>query len=240
MQPVDAVLLRFHQLVRAQPLFYRLAIGTRLLLAAGFIPTGMVKLLGQRFTVISVETPVGMFFEAMYQGGIYWRFIGASQIVASVLLLIPATSAVGAVIFFPIILNIFLITVGYQFAGTPVVTGLMLLAATFLLAWEYQRIRLLFGADLPRAADVPLRVHRLGRVERAVYVIGGASGMLFFVGTRGFVPGPLPWGALLVAAICVLAAAGMAVHAQVRTRTGSAGMPPAVHRDAVEVAAGQT
>lgn len=239
MQPIDAMLLRFHQLVRAQPLFYRLAIGTRMLLAAGFIPTGMVKLLGQRFTLMSVETPLGMFFEAMYQGGIYWRFIGASQIIASVLLLIPATSAVGALIFFPIILNIFLITIGYNFTGTPVVTGLMLLAATFLVAWEYQRIRLLFGADMPRAADVPLRVHRLGRVERAVYVIGGTGGMLFFGGTRGFVPGPLPWGALLVAAICVLLAAGMAVYAQVRSRAGASATMPVQH-DAVEVAAGQS
>ena len=68
--------------VRSKPLFYRVTLFTRIMLAAGFIPTGMVKLLGQRFTLLPVSTPIGAFFEAMYQTDLFWRFIGASQVVA--------------------------------------------------------------------------------------------------------------------------------------------------------------
>ena len=51
-----------------EKLFFRLfAIGTRVLLAIGFIPSGMKKVLGMRFTQLTVDTPIGFFFEAMYQ-----------------------------------------------------------------------------------------------------------------------------------------------------------------------------
>ena len=45
--------------IRSIPFFWRLTLLTRILLAAGFIPTGMVKLLGQRFTLIPDDTPIG-------------------------------------------------------------------------------------------------------------------------------------------------------------------------------------
>lgn len=219
MDTIDDFLLRLHAWARAQPLLHRLSIGTRLLLAAGFIPTGTVKLLGRRFTLMPPETSVGLFFEAMYQGGIYWRFLGASQIVASVLLLIPATRVVGALAFFGIILNIFLITVGYHFVGTGVITGLMLLASVFLVAWDYPRVRALFGADAPDLPLIPLRTHRLGSVERAVYVVGGSAGMYFFFGTRSLTPGrALIWPSFAIAAASVLIAAVLAIHAQLSDR----------------------
>ena len=51
----------------------------------GFIPTGLVKLLGHRFTQISSDNPIGLFFEVLYQSGAYWHFIGAAQMVAGAL-----------------------------------------------------------------------------------------------------------------------------------------------------------
>jgi len=62
----------------------------RILLAAGFIPTGLVKLLNQRFTTLPVESPIGAFFEAMYQTGLYWQFLGLTQVLAGCMLLVPA------------------------------------------------------------------------------------------------------------------------------------------------------
>ncbi|MFT5143546.1 MAG: hypothetical protein ACI80V_001179 [Rhodothermales bacterium] len=59
------------------------------MLAAGFIPTDTVKLLGHRFTTISPDLPIGAFFEAMYQTGLFWRFIGLAQVVAGILSLFP-------------------------------------------------------------------------------------------------------------------------------------------------------
>ena len=71
MTKFDRVLLH----LRRSPFAYRFALFTRVLLAAAFLPTGMVKLLGERFTLIAPGNPIGDFFEALYQTGMYWRFL---------------------------------------------------------------------------------------------------------------------------------------------------------------------
>jgi uncharacterized membrane protein YphA (DoxX/SURF4 family) len=187
-------LLRIHSAARRNPVFQRLAVISRLLLAMAFIPTSLVKILGQRFTVMSVETPLGFFFEAMYRSGDYWRFIGWGQMIAGILLLIPRTATVGAVLFFPITLNVFVITVAMEFTGTPVVTGGMLLASVFLLCWDYDKLEaVLFGALRPE--------DRWGgpgsTMERIGFATGGAAGLVFFGFTRGFVPPQIGRMALL-------------------------------------------
>jgi Na+-transporting methylmalonyl-CoA/oxaloacetate decarboxylase gamma subunit len=48
---------------------------------------------------MSVESEVGAFFEILYQGGAYWKFLGLTQVLAGIFVLIPATSAIGALIF---------------------------------------------------------------------------------------------------------------------------------------------
>jgi hypothetical protein len=170
--------------VRRGPFFYRFALFTRILLAAGFIPTGMVKLLGQRFTLIGPDNPIGAFFEAMYQTGMYWQFLGLTQVVAGILLLFPRVAHLGAAIFFGVILNIFVLTVSLQFAGTPVITGLMLLAVAYLCAWDFHRFRGLFTlAPLTR----PVPSHRLDRWEFAGFLVFAASLMNVFGMTRSFV-----------------------------------------------------
>ena len=117
---------------------------TRILLALGFIPSGITKVLGNRFTVLGIDNPVGFFFEAMYRTGYYWRFLGLCQLVAALLLLVPRTATAGALVYFPLILNIFVITVALDFRGTPVITGLMLLANIYLLCWDYDKLKHLF------------------------------------------------------------------------------------------------
>lgn len=117
---------------------------TRVLLAIGFTPSGLTKLLGNRFTRLSPETSIGYFFEALYRSGFYWNFIGLAQLTAALLLVIPRTSLIGALIYFPIILNIFIITISMEFRGTPMITGLMLAANIYLLCWDWDRLRCLF------------------------------------------------------------------------------------------------
>jgi len=125
----------------SQRLFRWFTVFTRVLLAIGFTPSGLKKVFGMRFTQIGIDNPVGFFFEAMYQSGFYWNFLGWSQIIAAVLLLIPKTATLGAILYFPIILNIFLITVSMSFTGTPIITGLMLLACIYLLVWDYKKLK---------------------------------------------------------------------------------------------------
>ena len=126
---------------------------TRVLLAIGFVPSGLTKLLGNRFTLLDLDNPIGFFFEAIYQTGIYWQFIGFAQLTAAILLLIPRTATLGAVLYFPIILNIFLITVSLNFTGTPFIIGPMLLASIYLLCWDYDVLK-----NLMRPTPVPSSV----------------------------------------------------------------------------------
>jgi len=188
---LDRLLCAWQRRARARPLLYRLTLGTRLLLAVGFIPTGMVKLLGRRFTLMSPESDIGGFFETLYRSGLYWHFLGLAQVLAGLLVLWDATATLGAVVFFGIMLNVFVITLSYDFHFTPVVTGLMLLATLYLLLWDYDRLRGVFGfATEGDATLAPMPRQRLGgALERGAYVAGLVFGLGFFFGTRGlFVP----------------------------------------------------
>ncbi len=108
---LDRVFVR----VRSRELLFRFTLLTRILLAAGFVPTGLVKLLGQRFTRLPDSTPIGAFFEAMYQTGAFWNFIGAAQVVAGVPLLVPTLAHLGALLFLPVIAGILAVVVGVGF-----------------------------------------------------------------------------------------------------------------------------
>jgi hypothetical protein len=193
-----------------------------------FLPTGLVKLLGQPFSSISTDNPIGLFFHVFQTSGLYWRFLGACQVTAAILLLLPRTRALGAALFFPIILNIFVITVSLQFGGTVVITGPMLLAATLLVAWDWHRFEGLFFArpDGERFVTPPDPEPALTRVERAIYGVGLASGMTMFLASRSFFG---PWvfrGSLMVAALAALAAGAVGVWVCWRSRARSAPTRP--------------
>lgn len=167
LRPLDALNARVMQ----HPAAARLTMMSRILLAVAFIPTGSVKLMGERFTSLGVNTSVGAFFEAMYQTGAYWRFLGLSQVVAGLLLLIPATAFYGAVLFLPILVNVVIITIAIEFKGTPMITIPMLFANLWLLAWDWPRWR----AVLITGASRPV-VRGWSRLERAGWMLGTASG----------------------------------------------------------------
>lgn len=116
------------------------AVFCRVALALGFIPSGIVKVMGERFTALPSNHPLGHFFDALHLTGFYYRFIGVSQLTASLLLLIPRTALLGAILYFPIILNICVLTYATRFEGTRIAT-LMLLANVYLLCWDYARLK---------------------------------------------------------------------------------------------------
>ena len=115
------------------------AIFCRVALALGFLPSGIVKLRGERFTALPSHHPLGQYFDALFLTGYYYTFIGVVQLVTVVLLLIPRTALLGAMLYFPIILNICVLTYAVRFEGTRIAT-LMLLANVFLLVWDYDRL----------------------------------------------------------------------------------------------------
>lgn len=155
---LEVFLDELHARVAASPWLRRFTAFTRGLLAVGFIRPGLVKALGGPFTDMSVETPIGYFFDAMYRTGAYWRFIGVCQVLAALLLLMPRAGAtVGALLFLPIILNIFVITVSLSFTGTWFMTGLMLLAVLYLVCWDYPRWKGVLFEPSPVCALPPVR-----------------------------------------------------------------------------------
>jgi hypothetical protein len=158
---------------------------------------------------MSPESEVGAFFEVLYQSGVYWKFLGLSQVMAGLLVLVPASAAIGALLFFGIMVNIFLITLSYDFSGTPIITFFMLLATVWLLLWDYHRFRgILFTPDVSNAntadsyhTNLPQPALK-NQFERAVYVVGTFSGIVLFSMLRGLA---LPTGTHVVSlALCVL------------------------------------
>jgi hypothetical protein len=83
---------------------------------------------------------LGHYFDALFLTGFYYTFIGVAQLITALLLLIPRTALLGAMFYFPLILNIFVLTHATRFNGTRIVT-LMLLANVFLLVWDYDRLK---------------------------------------------------------------------------------------------------
>jgi len=83
--------------------------------------------------------------------GFYYTFIGVSQLTAALLLLIPRTTLLGAIIYFPIILNICALTYATRFEGARIAT-LMLLANVFLLCWDYAPLK--YVLPLESSSDV--------------------------------------------------------------------------------------
>src|ERR1041384_597271 len=116
------------------------AVFCRLALALGFVPAGIVKVMGERFTALPSNHPLGHYFDALHLTGYYYTFIGVGQLIAALLLLIPRTALLGAIFYFPIILNICVWTYAVRFEGIRIAT-LMLLANLFLLVWDYDRLK---------------------------------------------------------------------------------------------------
>lgn len=124
--------------------YWLFSIFCRLSLAYAFIAAGMVKILGERFASgLSIIHPMGSYLEALHHTGFYYTFIGYAQVIAAILLLIPRTVVLGAIIYFPIILNICILSIAVRFEGSFVTSPLMVLANLFLLVWHYDKIQYL-------------------------------------------------------------------------------------------------
>lgn len=120
--------------------FHYFTVFCRVILALGFIPSGYVKVAGERFTALSNNHPLGHYLQALYQTEYYYTFIGIAQLTIAVLLLIPRTALLGALLYFPIILNICILAHAVRFEGTRITT-LMLLGNLYLLCWDFDRIK---------------------------------------------------------------------------------------------------
>ena len=153
---------------------------TRYLIGGAFVFSSIIKIKGKRFTTYSHEdAPIGStmhFFEVLYQTGLYWQFIGWAQLLAGFLLMTQRYAKLGALVNFPILLNVFVITISMEFGGTPLITGLMLAANVMLLIWHWGELKSLI--NLPHQAEP--------KDQEENKPIWAITGLLLFLFTAGY------------------------------------------------------
>jgi len=137
---ISSTLERLHSQAKENSWLWLFSIFCRFALAAGFIPSGMVKIMDERFASgLSVNHPMGHYLEALHHTGYYYTFIGVVQITAAIMLLVPRTVTLGAFLYFPVILNICILTFALRFDGSLFTAPLMVLANLFLLGCNYEK-----------------------------------------------------------------------------------------------------
>jgi uncharacterized membrane protein YphA (DoxX/SURF4 family) len=143
---------QFYAAMRSNRWYWLFYLFCRLSLAYAFIVAGLVKVFGERFASgLSAVHPMGAYLEALHHTGYYYTFIGIAQVIAAIMLLIPRTVLLGALLYLPIIVNIWVLSFAVRFEGSIVTAPLMTFANVFLLVWHYDRLRYL----LPSLHDSP-------------------------------------------------------------------------------------
>lgn len=184
---------RFHARVVRSVVLQKFADLTRVILAVGFFAHGLNKLMGIPFTTLPLDNPIGSFFHALLETGFYYRFIGAMQVLAAILVLFRRTSTLGALLFLTITLNVFVITISVPFgSGTPIVTGLMFLASLFLVCRDYDKLKPLipfaqFNAVKEPDASVKVQSAR-GIVGKIGFWVFAIAGIILMCELRGLLP----------------------------------------------------
>lgn len=141
---------RFYSNIKENRWHWYFSIFCRIVLALGFIPSGLTKIMGERFASgLSVNHPMGQYLEALYHTGYYYNFIGIVQVIAAVLLLIPRTVTLGALLYFPIIVNISILSFALRFDGSIFSAPLMVLANLYILVWNYDKLKYILPFKKP-------------------------------------------------------------------------------------------
>ena len=158
---------------------------TRYLIGSAFVFASIVKIMGERFTAVSgADSPINSawhLFETLYASGLLWKFIGVGQLIAGFLLMTQRFAKLGALLFLPIISFVFVFTITYDFRGTPIITGLMLLANIMLIAWDWDTLKVLVNKN-------PI-LQLSNRVEYSrVWEITGLALFVFTSGYRWIMP----------------------------------------------------
>lgn len=121
-----------------------LVAGNRVFLGLIFLTGGLSKLM----PFPNLMGPVWLEEElAKYGLGLFARFIACTQIITGVLLLTRRFALIGAILLFPMLINIMVITISLQWSGTPYVVAVFLLQNSILLINDYPKLKALISED---------------------------------------------------------------------------------------------
>src|SRR5687768_7564595 len=153
--PVSTFLDRLHAKAKQNFWLWLFSIFNRLALAAGFIPAGIVKIVNERFASgLHENHPMGHYLVALHVTGFYYTFIGVLQVLAAIMLLIPRTVTLGAFLYFPLIMNISILTLATRFEGSLFTAPLITLANLYVVCWNYEKWRYILPfSQLPAAGE---------------------------------------------------------------------------------------
>ena len=129
----------------------------RVFLGLIFFGAGMSKLYFEH-KFLGIIGPVWLEDELTQYGlGMYARFIASAQVITGLLLFSQRFATLGALLLFPILLNILMVTVSLEWQGTPYVNGALILLNIWLLLYDWPKLRFIFSDHTESVKHIPFK-----------------------------------------------------------------------------------
>lgn len=161
-------------------LFNLSIVGVRIFLGFVFFTAGMGKLTeGHYFPLTMFPMSLAKML-APYGLGLWGEFVAWSQVVIGFLLMSQRFATLGAIMSFPLILNIFVVTVSLGFVGTPYLNAFLIGLNLFLLAADYHKLKFLVFDDVSECRKIPLR-RGFWKIDLVIF-----TGLVFCLAAGGF------------------------------------------------------
>jgi hypothetical protein len=169
-------------------------LGIRLALADQMLYYGMVKIIPTQFPVPSLITLVepagnlaltGLLWTSIGASMPYQIFTGCTELLGGLLLLLPRTMVLGALISMAALIQIFVLNLTYDIGLKQFAFHLLLLAVLLLIP-ELRRLGAFFLTDRPVPASTEPPLFRAPRANRAAVAAQIVFG-LYLVGMFGYV-----------------------------------------------------
>ena len=156
-------------MLKKSTIYYYIIIFLRIVGGTVFIPSGLLKIQGKRFSYFCPEMYSGTFFNKLHHTGFYWSFLGFCQLLTAFLLFSQRYTVLAALMFFSICTNIFIFTLSVGLVDKAVIMVFMMSVALLLIAWDWKSIRLLFGIVSTKNisendSGVPILLQMLGTI----------------------------------------------------------------------------
>ena len=157
----------------------------RFAVAAQMIYFGMVKVIPTQFpapSLITLVAPVGN----LSLQGFLWTSIGAStpyqiflgvvEVIGGLLLVVPQTTLIGAVICLVSMIEVFVLNMTYD-VGVKILSFQLVLMSLFLMAPDFRRLLNVFVWNRPAAPTVEMPLFRTRRANAIALGVQGIVGM---------------------------------------------------------------
>ncbi len=132
--------------MNSRPFVRFTVVSLRIFLGLIFFSSGMAKLFDGQFP--GIIGPVWLEDALSEYGlGLYARFIAYSQVIIGLLLLTQRFATLGAIMLFPMLMNIFMVTVSMEWRGTPYILFTFLVFNVILLIADFHQLKGIVAQD---------------------------------------------------------------------------------------------